>query len=726
MASRMTDGDSWRAGGRPGPTTGHAVGTGLGPDDFQLVFEAIPGCYLVLDPSLTIVAVSNAYLEVTANERDQIVGRHVFDAFPDNPDDPDPTGVANLRASLERVLARAQPDTMAVQKYDLERPAGSGRFEARFWSPVNSPVLGPDGRVAFVIHRVEDVTELIGRRGEPGEPRQGAERRADRRGGQPDDRRAAGSGAVERRRDDGMVIDILQRSQELAQANRQLEDARSATSGFLSRMSHELRTPLTSILGFGELLSMTALDDDQLEWVDLSLTAARHLQALLDDVLDIARIEAGHLSISLEPVSLASILHDAYELAQPLAASYRVLIGEPPKEGRTLYVLADRQRLRQVLLNLLSNAVKYNDERARVTLRVEVIADDRVRVHVTNTGTGLTEEELGRLFVPFERLGAEERGIEGTGLGLALSADLMKSMNGRLTASSVLGASCTFTVELALAYPPAVEESARAGAARDAHAYERSRTVLYVEDVASNVKLVEQILRRRPNITLVSTSRGHNALGLAKEHRPDLVLLDLHLPDIPGEEVLARLRADEETDAIPVIVLSADATSVHRRDSDGRRCRRVPDEADRCARAPRPDGRAVRVKAVLNVLWLVLCGFWLAIGYAVAGIVMCILIITIPFGIAAFRLAAYVLWPFGRTVVRRDDAGAASTVGNVIWFILAGLWIAIAHIVTGVVLCLTIIGIPLGIANIKLAAVAVAPLGKDIVATDDPRLQLAD
>jgi uncharacterized membrane protein YccF (DUF307 family) len=131
------------------------------------------------------------------------------------------------------------------------------------------------------------------------------------------------------------------------------------------------------------------------------------------------------------------------------------------------------------------------------------------------------------------------------------------------------------------------------------------------------------------------------------------------------------------------------------------------------------------VKTVLNVLWLVLCGLWLAISYAVAGVVMCILIVTIPFGIAAFRLAAYVLWPFGRTVVRRADAGAASTIGNVIWFVLAGLWIAIAHIVTGVLLCLTIIGIPLGIANIKLAAVAVAPLGKEIVATDDPRARLS-
>jgi signal transduction histidine kinase/ActR/RegA family two-component response regulator len=587
----MTDGDSRRAAGRPAVRSeltddDAAAGTGLRPEEFQLIFESVPGCYLVLDPSFTIVAVSGAYLVATSTERDRVVGRYVFDVFPDNPDDPDASGVTNLRTSLERVMSRGQPETMAVQKYDIELPPGSGRFEVRYWSPVNSPVFGPDGRVAFVVHRVEDVTELIGRRGDTAERRgETAERRGDtdrragnRRAGdgpdgegadgeeQPSDRRANQGGPVERRRDDSMVIDLLQRSEELGRANRQLEDARSATSGFLSRMSHELRTPLTSILGFGELLSMTALDDDQLEWVDLSLTAARHLQALLDDVLDIARIEAGQLSISLEPVSLAGVLHDAYELARPLATSYQVLIGEPPKEGRTLYVLADRQRLRQVLLNLLSNAVKYNDERARVTLQVEVVTDDRVRVHITNTGAGLTEEQLGQLFVPFERLGAETRGIEGTGLGLALSADLMKSMNGRLTASSVVGASCTFTIELVLAYPPAVEESARASAARDAHAYDRTRTVLYVEDVASNIKLVEQILRRRPNITLVSTSRGENALALAKEHRPDLVLLDLHLPDIPGEEVLTRLRADDQTDAIPVIVLSADATSAHRRD----------------------------------------------------------------------------------------------------------------------------------------------------------------
>ncbi len=136
---------------------------------------------------------------------------------------------------------------------------------------------------------------------------------------------------------------------------------------------------------------------------------------------------------------------------------------------------------------------------------------------------------------------------------------------------------------------------------------------------------------------------------------------------------------------------------------------------------PRRPCHTVPVRAVLNVIWLVLCGLWLAIGYLVAGVVMCLLIVTIPFGIACFRLAAFVVWPFGRTVVRKPDAGPGSVIGNVLWFVLAGFWMAIAHVLTGIVLCLTIIGIPLGIADFKLAAVAIAPLGKDIVPTDDPR-----
>ncbi|HVX21438.1 MAG TPA: ATP-binding protein [Acidimicrobiales bacterium] len=522
----------------------------LQPEDFQLLFESAPGCYLVLDPTFTIVAASDAYLDATMTRRDDILGRELFEVFPDNPDDPDdpddPTdGAGNLRASLQRVLDRRQPDAMPIQKampiqrYGVRRPDGEGGgSEARYWSPVNSPVMGPRGEVRFIIHRVEDVTALVGPRwdAEPG----GAGRR------------------------DGTSVDALQRSRERGRANRAL-DARVAATDFLPRISHELRTPLTSILGFGELLGTTTLDDEQQEWVEMTVTAARHLQAMLDDVLDIARIEAGHLSVSLEPVPLAEVLGDALELAQPLAAAAGVKVDGPTEAAGAVHVLADGQRLRQVLLNLLSNAVKYNDDRGLVTVDVQVAHGNRVRVAVSNTGTSLTDDDLARLFVPFERLGADERGIDGTGLGLALSLDLVRSMHGDLEAASAPGQGCTFTVELDRAHPPAVEAHRPRAVDRDARRYDDPRTVLYVEDVAANVRLVEQILARRPDVTLVAATHGEGAAEAVVALRPDLVLLDLHLPDIPGEEVLRRIRADHRVAGTPVVVLSADATGAHRR-----------------------------------------------------------------------------------------------------------------------------------------------------------------
>ena len=539
----------------------------LRPEDYQILFESAPSCYLVLDPTFTIVAVSDAYLGATNTRRDDIVGRPLFDAFPDNPEDLAADGVHNLRASLHRVLDRRRADAMPIQKYDIARPdAEGGGFESRYWSPVNSPVLSRHGQVAFIIHRVEDVTEIVEATTGPvlnGVPTSPVRSGPD--GPSPGGPRAGGPEPNGPARRDGMLIDVLQRSRELGQANRALEDARAATSGFLSRMSHELRTPLTSILGFGELLGMTLLDEEQLEWVEMSLTAARHLQALLDDVLDLARIEAGHLSISLEPVSLAQVLGDALELAQPMATSAGVHLDGTPDRGRTLYVLADGQRLRQVLLNLLSNAIKYNDDRGLVTLDVELAPDDRVRLAVTNTGAALTDDDLARLFVPFERLDAGQRGIEGTGLGLALSLDLMRSMNGELEAASTPGEGCMFTLELDLAYPPAVEAHRSRSVARDARHYDSPKTVLYIEDVVSNIRLVEQILARRPDITLVAATRGEEGCQKAIDQRPDLVLLDLHLPDIPGEEVLRRMRADDRIAGTPVFVLSADATTAHRR-----------------------------------------------------------------------------------------------------------------------------------------------------------------
>ncbi|MFA5882349.1 MAG: ATP-binding protein [Acidimicrobiia bacterium] len=511
-----------------------------GAPDFRALFESAPGSYLVLDPDLVIVAVSDAYLAATATAREAILGRGIFDVFPDNPSDPEASGVGNLSESLQRVRREGVADTMAVQKYDI-RVGDSGEFEVRFWSPRNSPVFGDDGRLRYIIHRVEDVTEYVAL--------QEAESRHEEMTTQLQLRTAQ------------IEAEIVQRSRELQDANRELRRANTAKSEFLSRVSHELRTPLTAILGFGELLSLSALDVEQLEWSEMILTAGRHLHALLDDVLDVSRIESGDLSLSLEPVSVTALLTETSDLVGPLAAANGIRIEVDAAAGAAAYLFGDHQRVRQVLLNLASNAVKYNRPDGTTTLRVALPSDDRIRIEVIDTGRGLGDDDLGRLFVPFERLDSAERGIEGTGLGLALSRRLTESMGGQIGATSTPGVGSTFWVEFSAVEPAAIDATRHAEKGSvSARRYPGPKTVLYVEDLVANVRLIDQILKRRPDVKLVPAMLGGTALELAREFSFDLVLLDLHLPDVGGEEVLARLRSDPTTDAIPVVVLSADAT----------------------------------------------------------------------------------------------------------------------------------------------------------------------
>ena len=495
--------------------------------DFRMLFEAAPGLYLVLDPELRILAASDAYLAATMTQRDQIMGRGIFDVFPDNPDDPEATGVSNLSASLERVRRQRVPNAMAIQKYDIRRPEEEGGgFEERFWSPRNTPVLDESGQLAYIIHRVDDVTEFV--------------RLTER--------------------DTEQEAEIFLRTQELQQLNDQLQAADRAKNEFLSRMSHELRTPLAAIMGFSELFALADLDEKKSEWAATLLRAGKHLLQLVDEVLDISRIEAGELSISVEPIAIAPLLADAMELIRPMAEGRRVILHEPDIKGGSGYARADTQRLKQVMINLLSNAVKYNHEGGEVAVSVEAIASDRVRIGVSDTGPGIDPDSFEKLFTPFERLDAGAD-VQGTGLGLALSRSLVEAMGGSLTVTSTLGEGSTFTVELGRGEPSAVAEAEsedRAIVMR--RSYDGERRLLYVEDTVANIRLVEEILSARPSVRVLPAGMGSLGIELAAEHRPDLVLLDLHLPDLGGEEVLARLRADERTRDIPVVILSADAT----------------------------------------------------------------------------------------------------------------------------------------------------------------------
>jgi CheY-like chemotaxis protein len=329
-------------------------------------------------------------------------------------------------------------------------------------------------------------------------------------------------------------------------------------------MSHELRTPLNSVLGFAQLLDLDGeLTDRQRDSVEHILKGGRHLLRLIDEVLDISRVEAGELALSVEAVGVADVMRDCEDLIGPLAERSGVRIDARAADTATQHVFADRQRLQQVLLNLLANAVKYNHPGGSVTIGCEPTLDERLRITVRDTGPGLTEEQQARIFVPFERLGAETGDVEGSGIGLALSLGLARVMGGELGLSSAVGVGSTFWVELpVVAAPPYPVEQVRSvtDATLAAASALSPVTVLYIEDNLSNLRLVERLIADRPGATLLTTMQGGLGLALAREHAPDLVLLDLHLPDMPGAEVLRSLRGDLRTRRIPVVIISADAT----------------------------------------------------------------------------------------------------------------------------------------------------------------------
>jgi CheY-like chemotaxis protein len=323
-----------------------------------------------------------------------------------------------------------------------------------------------------------------------------------------------------------------------------------------------LRTPLNAILGFGQLLERHNPTPNQRTRIQHIVGAGRHLLGLINEVLDISRIEAGKLQMSLEPVLLPDAVEEALSLLRPFALEGGIELVCPPHVGTDSYVIADLQRFKQVLLNLITNAIKYTPAGGRVVISYRSAARKKVRIAVTDTGPGIAPEKLPRLFTPFERLGAEQTEVEGTGLGLTLSQRLMQAMGGSIGVESAVGQGSTFWIELPHTQSPLDSLSRRKTVTLPNAADEdgEERTVLYIEDNLSNLRLIEEILAEHPNIKLLTAMQGQMGLDLARQHSPDLVLLDLHLPDVPGSHVLAKLKAGEMTRDIPVVIVSADAT----------------------------------------------------------------------------------------------------------------------------------------------------------------------
>ena len=365
----------------------------------------------------------------------------------------------------------------------------------------------------------------------------------------------------------GVAHDITaQRQAETALilAKEEAERANQAKSEFLSSMSHELRTPLNAVIGFAQLL---ALDPDNhpkdKEHAQEILTAGNHLLKLINEVLDLSRIEAGHLELDLQPVPILELAQECSRLIQPTLHAQQLSLSLDFEDSLDTPMLADRMRLKQVLLNLMSNAAKYNRTGGKVRVEYRRAEGDKMRLSVSDTGHGIAPERIDELFQAFHRLGQENGPIQGTGIGLVISKRLIELMQGRIGVESTPGQGSRFWIELPVASAPSAQAAAdsapEASLGRAMPADGRTHTVLYVEDNPANMLLVKHVMKNRPGIRLLGATEPVQGLELAETERPDLILLDINLPGMSGFDVLQYLKSHAATQGIPVIAVSANA-----------------------------------------------------------------------------------------------------------------------------------------------------------------------
>ena len=366
----------------------------------------------------------------------------------------------------------------------------------------------------------------------------------------------------------GMYEDITNAKiveHELKHARDAAEAANQAKSSFLSSMSHELRTPLNAILGFAQLMEYDPrhpLVDAQKESVEHIKSGGRHLLDLINEILDLARIEAGKVELQLEAVSPLEVFHEVVPLAMALAEKRSISLHTPALNSQAPAIIVDFTRVKQVLLNLLSNAVKYNVDGGSVTLDNETM-DGHLRISVTDTGPGIPEAKQPELFKAFSRLGAEETSIEGTGIGLTITKELVEHMGGEIGVDSVVGVGTTFWVDFPLAdatdAPLAERDVDKTFANGKVEDGGFDGTVLYVEDNAANMLFMESVFERFANLRLITATNAEDGMAMAKTQNPDMLLLDIALPGMSGNEAVRHLRQEAGFEKKPIVALSANA-----------------------------------------------------------------------------------------------------------------------------------------------------------------------
>jgi signal transduction histidine kinase len=512
--------------------------------DFRKLFESAPGLYLVLTPDLTIVAVSDAYLRATMTRREEILGRGLFDVFPDNPDDPEATGVKNLSASLNRVLQNRVPDAMPVQKYDVRRPAAEGgQFEERYWSPVNSPVFGEGGRVAYIIHRVEDVTDFVRLKQQGSEQFKITEELRTR----------AEHMEAEIYRRKVEVQAVRELNERLEAAREEAEAANRVKDEFLATLSHELRTPLTAIFGWARMLSAGGLDEAAARrGIESIERNAKAQSQLIEDILDVSRITSGKLRLEVRPVNLADVVEEAIDAVLPAAEAKGVRLRRVLDSEENI-VSGDPARLQQVVWNLLSNAVKFTPRGGRIQIRLER-TDSHAEVVVSDTGQGIRPDVLPHVFERFTQADSSStRTYGGLGLGLSIVRHLVEMHGGTVEAESAgEGLGATFTVRLPLTALRTLDLSA--DVERRVHPAAGGEVdfkcppgldglrVLVVDDEQDTCELVRVMLEKCGARVITARSAAEGLAALERE-RPDVLVSDLGMPGEDGYALIRKVRA---------------------------------------------------------------------------------------------------------------------------------------------------------------------------------------